>query len=79
VDEERGVVESPGKEEDLGGGTLFFGGADDGGYGFEVVLREMLGDWELLKEGETYGDDTNNSIAVFFCFSEHSYGSVVFH
>jgi hypothetical protein len=31
-------VEGPGEEEDLGWGTLFLGGADDGGYGFEVIL-----------------------------------------
>lgn len=31
-------MQGPGEEEDLGGGAFFFGGADEGGYGFEVVL-----------------------------------------
>jgi len=31
-------MESPREKEDLGGGPLLFGGADDGGYGFEVIL-----------------------------------------
>jgi hypothetical protein len=39
VDEEGRVVERPGEEEDLSGRTLFFGGADDGCDGFEVVLN----------------------------------------
>jgi hypothetical protein len=35
-------VEGPGEEEDLGWGALFFGGADDGCYGFEVVLGTLV-------------------------------------
>lgn len=31
-------MEGPGEEEDLCRGALLFGGADDGGYGFEVIL-----------------------------------------
>lgn len=31
-------MEGPGKEEDLCWGALLFGGADDGGYGLEVIL-----------------------------------------
>jgi len=31
-------VQGPGEEEDLCGGALLFGGTDDGGYGFEVIL-----------------------------------------
>ena len=51
VDEEGGVVECPGKEEDLGGGAFCFGGADDGGYGFEIVLGELVRvDWEEEKD-----------------------------
>jgi hypothetical protein len=32
-------VQGPGEEEDLGGRAFAFGGADDGRYGFEVILE----------------------------------------
>jgi hypothetical protein len=35
-------VECPGKEEDLSWRALFFGGADDGGYCFEIILMGCL-------------------------------------
>lgn len=31
-------MEGPGEEKNLCGGSLLFCGADNGGYGFEVVL-----------------------------------------
>lgn len=37
MDKEGGVVEGPGEEKDLCGGTFTFCGSDDGGYGFEIV------------------------------------------
>ena len=37
-------MEGPGKEEDLGWGAFLFGGADDGCYGFEVVLVDVRDD-----------------------------------
>lgn len=51
MNKEGGVVEGPGEEKDLCGGTFTFCGSDDGGYGFEIVL-EIRHELFVLREKE---------------------------
>jgi len=72
-------MECPWEEQDLGGRAPRFGGADEGGYCFEVVLVGVRLGCVRGRGKERYGDNAYYAVATFFGCLQYFDRFIVFH